>query len=176
MRRLYQNKYTRQACSAAVDGAERLRHGITGVQPPLPRKADEDAEFVSEFVARDHVALAIAHLGMTEREAWAMTMTSLVGALRTKFPQAKSNAPGAKAPTEEEHSATMDWFEKIEAEALHLPKKERAALIQKLALSLDSPSPEELREASLYEAFAPSVPTPCGIASSSSTRLNMVVG
>ncbi|MCY1460465.1 hypothetical protein D9M71_780250 [compost metagenome] len=43
-----------------------------------------------------------------------MTMTGLVGALRAKFPQAQSQAPGARAPTVEEHNAAMDWFEKIE--------------------------------------------------------------
>lgn len=40
----------------------------------------------------------------------------------------------------------------IEDEALHLPKEERAALIQKLVLSLDTPTPEELRQTWLAEA------------------------
>lgn len=43
-------------------------------------------------------------------------------------------------------------LQKIEDEALHLPKKERSALIQKLVLSLDTPSSEELREDWLFEA------------------------
>jgi hypothetical protein len=43
-------------------------------------------------------------------------------------------------------------FQKIENEALHLPKKERAALIQKLVLSLDIPSADELRADWLLEA------------------------
>ncbi|MDF3863460.1 DUF6246 family protein [Pseudomonas denitrificans (nom. rej.)] len=92
-----------------------LRHGVTGAIPPLPRRADEEPEYLREFVARDHVALAIAHLGLSEREAWAMTMTGLVSSMRAKFPQIESNAPGARAPTKEEHEATMDWFDKIEA-------------------------------------------------------------
>jgi len=92
-----------------------LRHGITGDQAPLPRKADEDPEYIREFVARDHVALAMAHLGISEREAWGMTMTSLVGALRAKFPRMESSAPGSRAPSKEEHDATMEWFERIEA-------------------------------------------------------------
>lgn len=41
---------------------------------------------------------------------------------------------------------------KIEDEALHLPKEERAQLIQRLVLSLESPSEEELRSDWLLEA------------------------
>ncbi|MDV6319496.1 addiction module protein [Chromohalobacter sp. HP20-39] len=43
-------------------------------------------------------------------------------------------------------------FQKIEDEALHLPKQERARLIQRLVLSLESPSEEELRSDWLLEA------------------------
>ena len=43
-------------------------------------------------------------------------------------------------------------LKKIEDEALHLPKKERAQLIQRLVLSLDAPSEEELRADWLLEA------------------------
>jgi len=92
-----------------------LRHGVTGAHKPLPRRADDDPEFVREFVARDYVALAVAHLGVSEREAWQMTMTSLVGAMRAKFPPTPDQSPGARAPTKEEHEATEVWFEQIEA-------------------------------------------------------------
>jgi len=43
-------------------------------------------------------------------------------------------------------------LQRIEDEALHLPKEERALLIQKLVLSLESPSREELRSGWLLEA------------------------
>jgi len=43
-------------------------------------------------------------------------------------------------------------LQKIEDEALHLPKEERAILIQKLVSSLESPSREELRSGWLLEA------------------------
>jgi putative addiction module component (TIGR02574 family) len=43
-------------------------------------------------------------------------------------------------------------LQKIEDEALHLPKEERVLLIQKLVLSLESPSIEELRSGWLLEA------------------------
>lgn len=43
-------------------------------------------------------------------------------------------------------------LQRIEDEALHLPKEERAQLIQRLVLSLESPSDEELRSDWLLEA------------------------
>ena len=43
-------------------------------------------------------------------------------------------------------------LERIEDEALHLPKEERAQLIQRLVLSLEFPSEEELRSDWLLEA------------------------
>lgn len=43
-------------------------------------------------------------------------------------------------------------LQKIEDEALHLSKKERAQLIQRLVLSLDAPSEDELRSDWLLEA------------------------
>lgn len=92
-----------------------LKHGITGALPALPRKPGHEPEYVQEFDARAHVALAMAHLGMSSPEAWAMTMTELVGALRAKFPPQESSEPGAKAPTKEQHEATMEWFERVEA-------------------------------------------------------------
>lgn len=89
-----------------------LRHGVTGALEPLPRKPGDDPGFVKEFDARAHVALAMAHLGATSDQAWAMTMTELVGALRAKFPPVESPK---KTPTIEEHDATMAWFAGVEA-------------------------------------------------------------
>lgn len=43
-------------------------------------------------------------------------------------------------------------IQKIENEALHLPRKERADLVQRLVLSLDTPTEEELRADWLAEA------------------------
>ncbi|HBZ95636.1 MULTISPECIES: addiction module protein [unclassified Pseudomonas] len=43
-------------------------------------------------------------------------------------------------------------LQKIEDEALHLSKKERAQLIQRLVLSLDTPAEDELRSDWLLEA------------------------
>lgn len=43
-------------------------------------------------------------------------------------------------------------LQSIEDEALHLPKEQRAQLIQRLVLSLESPSDEELKADWLLEA------------------------
>lgn len=90
-----------------------LKHGVTGALEPLKQEAGKEPEYVQEFVARDHVALAVAHLGLSEREAWDMTMTSLVGAMRAKFPQA--DAPGSKAPSKEELDEALDWHDRVTA-------------------------------------------------------------
>lgn len=92
-----------------------MRHGVVGVAKPLPRRADAEEQYLTEFDAKEHAALAMAHLGLTEREAWNMTMTGLVAALRAKFPPSSKDSPGARAPTREEHEATMEWFERVEA-------------------------------------------------------------
>lgn len=92
-----------------------LRHGVVGALPELEhRPGDEGPEYVSEFDARMHVSIAMAHLGLSERDSWNITMTALVGALRAKFPRPESTAPGAKAPSKDEHQATMAWFERVE--------------------------------------------------------------
>lgn len=92
-----------------------LKHGVVGALPDLPGKPGSEPEYVNEFDARSHVAIAMAHLGLDERDAWNITMTALVGALRAKFPRVESDEPGAKAPTKEQHQATMEWFERVEA-------------------------------------------------------------
>lgn len=69
-----------------------LKHGVIGDYEPLPQPDHEPKDYVPEFNARDHVALAMAHLGMSSKEAWSITMTELVGALRAKFPQAEIEA------------------------------------------------------------------------------------
>lgn len=91
-----------------------LKHGITGALPDLPRKAGHEPEYVREFDARGHASLAMAHLGMTTADAWQMTMTELVGAMRAKFPQTDSSAPGSRAPSLDEHEATLAWYERVE--------------------------------------------------------------
>lgn len=92
-----------------------LKHGITGALPEEKPKSGgpKEPEYLREFDSRTYVAMAMAHLGLTEKQAWSMTMTSFVGAMRAKFPTQPGNDPGDRAPTAEQHAATMEWFEKV---------------------------------------------------------------
>jgi len=97
-----------------------VRHGVTGSVEPLPKEeGEEDNEdnYVSEFDARQHVANATAHLGMSEQQAWNTTMTALVDSLRVKFPpiKDKDGKKPSKPPSAAEYDAAMEWADKIEA-------------------------------------------------------------
>lgn len=92
-----------------------VKHGITGDLPELPRRAGDEPSYSETFDARENALLAMAHLGLSRDEAWSITMTELVGALRAKFPRPESTAPGSRAPTLTEHEATMAWFDKVQA-------------------------------------------------------------
>jgi hypothetical protein len=76
-----------------------IRHGVLGVVPKLPPLPDDGNAFTPKFEAREFVAVAIAHLGLSEREAWDLTVTSFILAMRAKFPRPK-NGPGAPSATE----------------------------------------------------------------------------
>lgn len=76
-----------------------IRHGVLGVVPKLPPLADEQSAYTPKFEAREFVAVAIAHLGLSEREAWDLTVTSFILAMRAKFPRPKTG-PGAPSAAE----------------------------------------------------------------------------
>jgi hypothetical protein len=54
--------------------------------------------------------MAIAHLGMSEQQAWDMTVTGFVMAMRAKFPP-----PPRARPTLKELDSMMDWLDKVNA-------------------------------------------------------------
>lgn len=89
-----------------------LRHGIVGALP-ADKSTTKAGDYTPEFSARDYVAMGMAHLGLSESEAWDMTMTSLTAAMRSKYPANSKSTSGA--PTESEHDATMSWLEKVNA-------------------------------------------------------------
>ncbi|HED3824243.1 TPA: hypothetical protein R4200_004746, partial [Enterobacter hormaechei subsp. oharae] len=49
------------------------------------------------------------HLGMSEADAWNMTMTSFRAAMNAKFPQKDKG----KVPTQEKYDEVMDWAEQM---------------------------------------------------------------
>lgn len=87
-----------------------LKHGIMGDLAPSERSAPKEDDYVSEFKARDFASAAMAHLDATEADAWNMTMTSYVGAMRAKFPP---TADAKSPPSEKEHDHVMGWLEKV---------------------------------------------------------------
>lgn len=87
-----------------------LHHGMVG---DVEAKQPSSAKPIKEFKARDFVSLAIAHLGMSQVDAWGLSMTALVSALNAKFPQVQNPKQEGNAPTVDEYEATMEWFDKI---------------------------------------------------------------
>lgn len=78
--------------------ASLMKHGVVGVIPKeRPEKSDDDDdEYTPGFDARKFVALATVHLGMSEGEAWRMTMTSFTLAMQAKFGKPDKKKPSAK--------------------------------------------------------------------------------
>jgi hypothetical protein len=88
-----------------------LKHGILGDAVADSRTASKK-DYSNEFKARDIVAAAMAHLGASEDEAWNMTMTSYIAAMRAKFPPP---ADVKKPLTEEEYDHVSDWLARVNA-------------------------------------------------------------
>lgn len=93
-----------------------LRHGVTGTLPEQEREAGSpEPEYTREFDTRSFVAMGMAHLGLSEDDAWNMTMTGLVGAMRSKYPPVKDmTKPGASAPSKKELLEALAWHDKIQ--------------------------------------------------------------
>lgn len=88
-------------------------HGLVGDLPPLRLKGGESPEYTDKFEAREMVAMATAHLGLSSSEAWDMTMTELVGALRAKYPDSDRDDKGA--PTLSELEETLANYARIKS-------------------------------------------------------------
>lgn len=84
-----------------------MRHGIIGVKPEGRALEKPKEEYVPEFKAREFVAQAIAHLGLSSAEAWALTMTEFSGAMQSKFGKPET------LPPVEEHDEAMSRLAEI---------------------------------------------------------------
>lgn len=94
-----------------------LRHGVLG-DPELPAENAEptrDDEYEALFDCRKNAAFAMGHLGLTEREAWNMTMTGLRLAIEAKYPKQETpeQQSAKRAPSLSEYDATMEWHDKL---------------------------------------------------------------
>lgn len=61
-----------------------LKYGLIG-ESQLKKKSD-NADYSDEFHAKKFVYMAVAHLGMSEVDAWNMSMTAFQEAMEAKFP------------------------------------------------------------------------------------------
>lgn len=85
-----------------------MRHGVVGLKPEgrLTKKPEKE-EYSIEFKAREFVAQAIAHLGLSSSEAWNLTMTEFSGAMQSKFGKPET------LPPVEEHDEAMSRLAEI---------------------------------------------------------------
>ena len=84
-----------------------ITHGVLGDQPQTA--GGDKGEYSPRFDARSWVYLAVAHLGVSEFEAWGMTMTGLRAALAAKYPQKEK----PKTPTDEEYDEFMEMADAL---------------------------------------------------------------
>lgn len=89
-----------------------LRHGVMGDVKPEATRGAKKSDYLKEFDAREYAATAMAHLGLNEADAWQLTMTGYIGALRAKFPPPKDAKPEV---TGEDFDRVKSWLTKVNA-------------------------------------------------------------
>lgn len=83
-----------------------MNDGIIGLKPEgLLAKPTE--EYTAQFKAREFVAQAVAHLGLSSEDAWKMTMTEFAGAMQSKFGKPET------LPSLDEHDDAMARLKEI---------------------------------------------------------------
>lgn len=87
-----------------------IRHGLIGPKFDNDDIGEKKKDYSEKFDPAGIVALAIAHLSMSEQQAWDMTVTGFVMAMRAKFPPPPRTTPNVK-----ELDAMMDWLDKVNA-------------------------------------------------------------
>ena len=87
-----------------------LYHGMVGkVEYKAPVSSDA---YSNEFNPLQWVSAVVAHLGLSERDAWGMTMTSILNAMKTKYPPSEKEVALAKY-TPESKAAHDEWYASI---------------------------------------------------------------
>lgn len=90
-----------------------LHHGLIGPRQNVPQSDGKDAEPAAErrgaqeFDAMAFVSKAVAHLGVSEDEAWNMTLTSFGSHWAAKFGEHKEKRHS------DEHDQTMRWLKEV---------------------------------------------------------------
>ena len=87
-----------------------LYHGMVGkVEYKAPVSSDA---YSNEFNPLQWVSAVVAHLGLSERDAWGMTMTSILNTMKTKYPPSEKEVALAKY-TPESKAAHDEWYASI---------------------------------------------------------------
>ncbi len=87
-----------------------LYHGMVG---HVEHKAPPSGEaYSSTFDPMTWVSAVVAHLGLSERDAWNMTMTSVLNAMKTKYPPSEKEKAKANF-TPETKAAHDEWYASI---------------------------------------------------------------
>lgn len=81
-----------------------MQHGIAGKARPGAQAAPS-GKYSPRFDVAEHVAAAVAHLGVSRDDALGMTMTEMQLLVEAKFPDAKAKA--RDVPTRDEYRAQM---------------------------------------------------------------------
>lgn len=84
-------------------------HGIIG--KVVIKRATKESDYSNEFNAVEWMAAVVSHLEVSETEAWKMTMTSILAALKTKFPPSEKEK--ALLEYEQEKAAFDEWYNSI---------------------------------------------------------------
>lgn len=79
-----------------------LYHGIIGDFKPRKTEANKKENYSETFDAMEFASIAMVHLGLSQDEAWSLTMTQLRRALAIKFP------PSEKEKAQDELLAEYD--------------------------------------------------------------------
>lgn len=86
-----------------------MYHGCVGRSHDEGKGASTGGVYSPAFDALHYVSLAVAHLGMSEDDAWHMTMSSFQAHWEAKHGKQKERR------YESEHDATMNWLKAVNA-------------------------------------------------------------
>lgn len=84
-----------------------MHHGCIGKATDQEKGKSSGGGYSRSFEALHYVSLAVAHLSLTEAEAWNMTMTSFQGHWEAK------NGKQKERRYEDEHDSTMKWLKAV---------------------------------------------------------------
>lgn len=107
--RTYSDVYIDAAHAFAI-AEQLLFHGMVG---KIKRRSVSvsEGDYTDTFDPLEWVATVVAHLGLSEADAWNMTMTSVLSALKTKFPPSEKQQAIEKL--QDDKADFDEWYKSI---------------------------------------------------------------